>query len=1072
MELLGTYPRGEVLCSTHTPDGSRLFVADGASLAVLDTTTLPPQLYPQNLIDSIELSDVPGNPTLPLADDNPDPTPNQMLFHRSSLAQGSVFIAGGTGGMFRLDLGRGYFESGFPQTHTLTVLETPATTKGQLGDPATYRWKRCVDVAFVEQGSRKLVFGLFASSQRYGGMALFGGVELGATELIAWEFTGDGPATYYGRYAFDSVTAPPGPGALDNVIGTALATDPGDTNHLYVALGVQWLWRVDISSVSAGQFPGSAQITLNPSPVPCNGSACPAGERMRDLAIVRQTVAGGTRALAYAAFEYGRLLEIELLPTTQVQGSVLTTFAPPCGFGERVSAVAHGSTVLVAYGLSARHSLYQDTAAPYRPTGIWSDPCILVGLADPNDLFALGCGSAKIRILRRTATAGLTGVGLTGDLVGPDEAIATIDYWGSLALRHVFGGFYHLYEATSAGDFTLHELSALSQSDAPAAPGPTTPPPRFVTTLTDYAGPGIAPGDGTVPEGDDTLAYFGGELFGRHPRIGSMVRVTNTGSVWDLEPIPNTISVCPARAEPFPTSHCPNPAPGYQGQAAGDPNPFVGGILGSANWVDPWTGVEPDVPAHPYRLWLVGGSRTWRLTGLDGCDAPGGPNCFVDPCSLPVGTPIPKWRHTWLPSFDSVPVGQLDDQTRSGWKFTLLDPLHPTGLTMDMRWWQLASPTDFPSAKIQAVDLLSSTNDPRFDIVGANMVKVPRLIHATRSGSEVGYKVFSPYAFMHKAENVCSASSSEDLGRGQELTPEPVVAGKPAYYEVRTHIELENGAGPMGTDALCITLIPNSTCQFAPDGNKATYDIRTDTFALETATMGTRYVTAVACGTIVTGPGSIMEPQVPGCPWEGDVGKFLVTFYDVTDTPGDSDGLSAVGPSLLRVAVGPPLSNAFAVKAKSYDDGTTLVFVADLLGRVFTLDVSGDVLFTPAATTPYRSSNCIPNCTPVLSVLTGASEELLLASDPVDGRPANVLDLELDGNDLYLALGRGGIAVLDVSRPGGVLDLSLRACIDTPGLAQGLALRGTGAGRQLIVGDSRAGMRLYGRTGTTNESQD
>jgi hypothetical protein len=63
VELLGTYPRGEVLCCETTPDGSRAFVADGATLAILDTTTLPAELYPQNVIDWIEMSDVPSNPT-------------------------------------------------------------------------------------------------------------------------------------------------------------------------------------------------------------------------------------------------------------------------------------------------------------------------------------------------------------------------------------------------------------------------------------------------------------------------------------------------------------------------------------------------------------------------------------------------------------------------------------------------------------------------------------------------------------------------------------------------------------------------------------------------------------------------------------------------------------------------------------------------------------------------------------------------------------------------------------------------------------------------------------------------
>jgi len=73
--------------------------------------------------------------------------------------------------------------------------------------------------------------------------------------------------------------------------------------------------------------------------------------------------------------------------------------------------------------------------------------------------------------------------------------------------------------------------------------------------------------------------------------------------------------------------------------------------------------------------------------------------------------------------------------------------------------------------------------------------------------------------------------------------------------------------------------------------------------------------------------------------------------------------------------------------------------------------------------------------------------------------------MEVDGDFLYCALARGGVAVLDISRPSGApLNIQPFVILDTPGLAQGVAFRGTGVSRQLIVGDSRAGLRLYGRS--------
>lgn len=316
------------------------------------------------------------------------------------------------------------------------------------------------------------------------------------------------------------------------------------------------------------------------------------------------------------------------------------------------------------------------------------------------------------------------------------------------------------------------------------------------------------------------------------------------------------------------------------------------------------------------------------------------------------------------------------------------------------------------------------------------------------------------FALLLAPPGTCSGAAADDVGRGQELlsVPAPPPRNEPAYYEMRTHVELEQQQGSTGA-LICQLRVASSTCQFVPIGLKSIYGTRSETFALQTNSFGLRYVTAVASGFVAA---ANALDQLPGCTWTTEAGKALVVFYDVTDVPGNSNGLSNSPPALLRVAVGPEVSHAFAVRAKTYTDGKTFVFLGDLLGRVFIIDVSGDVLF-PAAPAPYRSPTCTPNCTPILNVLSGAGNSFEFSQDVVDGRRPNLLDLEIDGDELYCALGRAGIAVLDISRNLGTFQLIPIACLDTPGLAQGLALRGAGSGRQLLVGDSRSGMRLYGR---------
>ena len=82
--------------------------------------------------------------------------------------------------------------------------------------------------------------------------------------------------------------------------------------------------------------------------------------------------------------------------------------------------------------------------------------------------------------------------------------------------------------------------------------------------------------------------------------------------------------------------------------------------------------------------------------------------------------------------------------------------------------------------------------------------------------------------------------------------------------------------------------------------------------------------------------------------------------------------------------------------------------------------------------------------------------------DPHDGQRTNLIDLELDGDWLYCALGRAGLGIVDVSQPPTTSPPVLCAVLDTPGLALGIAIRTLAGGqKQVVVGDSRGGVRVY-----------
>jgi hypothetical protein len=89
--------------------------------------------------------------------------------------------------------------------------------------------------------------------------------------------------------------------------------------------------------------------------------------------------------------------------------------------------------------------------------------------------------------------------------------------------------------------------------------------------------------------------------------------------------------------------------------------------------------------------------------------------------------------------------------------------------------------------------------------------------------------------------------------------------------------------------------------------------------------------------------------------------------------------------------------------------------------------------------------------------------------DPVDGWRPNCTDVEVDNDVLYCATGRYGVTLLDIHvtslTPSATLGLPVAAVINTP-FVVGLEFRTSPLlKRQMWVGATRGGPRLYGRPG-------
>jgi hypothetical protein len=886
-----------------------------------------------------------------------------------------------------------------PQTcgsYHITQIELPVETN--------FEKKRCVDVAVVQgsaiTGNRPVLFALFAASSNTNQS------QYGATELRAYKI--DPNTDTYPRFPNSNtiVTFPPPTNHLfhGDAAGSALAADPGDATKVYVGLGKGGIYQVQITS--GPMLTASPLVAFTDPPMP----STPPWDNVRDIAVVQTVQTGNYTSRLYATLNYGGILERNLTTGANLVTCVYT-LASGCGYVERIAAVTDGGTkVLVAVGLEKYSAVTSESGAPGRTTGIWSNICLHVGIADSQDPCSCTQLTAvnKIKFFQRdtATTAPFVEVVDTSNL---PTNLAFGPVWGSLGLRKGSGSYYYCYACTAVNSTAVYQLLK-----------PFSATQSTISLLAAYTDKGFPAWDGAVSTLNPNVVRFGFEGFsGDDPGDMLYIQPPIAPQVTpQLIPIPDTTSLC---SSPPPPPNCP----------LGDPiilsshNPFAGHLFGEAHWIDP-------DPQFPDVEWFMPGAKmalpvTVVHAPVNGyCTYPPFNECFgADPCTL---SPPVYWS-------------QLHDV---GWQLVrlVMTGTPPSRNSMAMKWWQIQVPQDLGRENTETTEYIRSVADPRTDVDG-----VPLLVHTVRAKSNEGYKIFRPRDLMNFAAAACIFGDSPlpiPNGFGEQLR------GVPVLHAV-THLELE------GTCQI------NVSCSSPHDSISSLLNSRSESFEL-TDSQGNSYsITAVAAGS-ETATGL----PVPTCLWgQNYYGRAMVVFYDVTET-----GASFQPPQLLKVALGPaPISTpddyglAWVVTTKTYGSGPdakTYAFVGDLMGRLLVFDVSYDQLF-PDATQPYiaslSGSEAIPN--PFLLPVAVFNFPV----DPYDGLRPNCPDLEVDGNYLYAALGRAGVGVLDVTTAAYATSPSLSnfTLVDTPGFTTGIMFRTdpTSQARQMIVGDVQCGVRLY-----------
>ncbi len=961
----------------------------------------------------VETLGPPSTPTVLQRVEVPNCSPLSMAYHEYGATSGTVrrlYIAGGTMGLWGLDLCANLFTSPAPPPVPPPCASIPVNLIDLVpGANSNFVWKRCVDVAVLEgngPANAPLVLALFASRADS---------SFGQTELRGYRLMPDGsiaqptlappPAQFV--YTFPFTASAPGKYAA----GTALAVDPADHDSVYVAMGAGGLWRVNIS---AAAWSASAMCGV---PCPAALGACTYGESMNDISIVQTTSAG---SVLYAAMDYGRILEYRL-------GTTCLGATPPlpniisvsCGCPQKIATMLDSQNrVFIAVGVENSWAISLSSYAPRRPTSFWRGLCNTPSVRDPNQAPIPAptvpqnlCNA--IKVLRRSVS---TNPQPAVELETHDAA----NWYGTLIMHRRTADSFRLYECTVGGGTSIRNYTITSGPSQQSAMGPMGPvnPPGVTLTATllathvDWA---FGAMDGEVFMLDQSLIYFGQDGgHGPTDAQAGLFYITPPGPSIDILPVDGTLWLCGSP----PSAAC-----------LIQPNPFVPGLLGSGHWVD--------TTVNPPREYVFPGEKT--LLKRDHNCAPLASSCG-DECF-----PSPALAPTWIEDYlDPADVNKI------GWwmvGLTVGTVFPPTGPALQREWWQLPCPTAFNPTRTEALDYVGSL------VVGGLVVGV-------RGGATYGLKFFLISNLLALRSVTCPALP----GHGERL-PSPAPAPTPNalwFVEARTHPEFED-PGP-GTGDECVIRLTCIDGLQVNNQERQLFNTRSDTYnVIHPVTGQPRTLLVTAAGYVA----AENRGQTSTCQWTGHYGRALVVIYDITDTAAAVAG-APTPPQLLRVALGPtpppgtpPATGmAWAVRTKTYGTGPsaqTYAFVTDLTGQLLVFDVSANAVYPPP-TQPYLPASAGLLLTP-LTVQPAPG----LLNDPADGYGVNFSDIEIDNDIAYVAMARGGVGLFDITTPASA---SLVAVMDTPGLAMGIAFRTDSNGhRQMLVADSRCGIRLYGRHG-------
>jgi hypothetical protein len=720
-------------------------------------------------------------------------------------------------------------------------------------------------------------------------------------------------------------------------------------------------------------------------------------EHVRDIAVVR-VATNPPQSVLYAALNYGEVLELANLGSPGASCARFT-LGPP-GYPVRIAAITNaGTSALVALAAQRSPEKYEETTGPYHVNGFWSDVCLQSGAPDPGAPDPpLSVTNARIHLYEHDFALAGSGLVQQGVVTFPVSVYGTGD-WNSIVLRPGASSTTNrMFISSRDAGTEVYDIDRTTWQASPIGGA--------------FVGDAFGAGDSLTSFINQGVVEFGYEYSGAITKPKGMVYIDPLTSA--ITPVPKTEwSPC---ANDYPA----NPVPNCEVPI--DPGLYAGGIFEEAHFLDPNpTNREFFVAGRKILERFVPDTVTQTCPTLADCIAPTVP---CDPSTF---------RPNWYLRKRTTPI-------MTAWRLISLLPgsgMPADGPALQPRWWQFETPlaavttTQPEEVRAGAVDYAQSITEVR------TTNGVPNVLYLSRAGSSHGVKAVRTIQLVDKAYGSCSQSSP---GVGELLT-DPVTQLGLDIRTTLTHLELElNGSTP------CIPIVPClDSAGFHIDGSRQLATNHTDLYQTRDASGAPMWVLAIAAGYPASTVGQVPPGhagQSSSCAWIPFAGRSMLVLVDVTKT---GDGVMFASPLVLRVGLGSGQGHAFSVRTKTVGR-KSYAYVGDILGKLMVYDVTGSNLL-PLPSQPY-----VPN------TLFLVPFELSLPKDPYDGWEGNCIDMEIVGNFLYCSLGRLGVGIFNLADPA---HPQLIGVIDTPGIVTGLSTRTVGSVTQLIVGDSRCGIRVY-----------